>query len=376
MAILILTSTGGSPGVTSLAVGLALTWPRPVLLADCDPGAHQAILAGYLAGQTSNGKGLLRVAEAHRDRRPLREVVIDQSLALTEDDGDRRLFLPGFTKPGSAVHFGGVWEDLADTFARLGDVGFDVIVDAGRLGPYGLPSQLLERSALTAVVLRTSLRAVMSARVHLPVLARGRPVHDGRPDQLGLVLVGEGQPYGRAEMTKALERSACWPASGRPGDRRSPVRWAPPAPQVRLRPAGPVPPLRRRHTVRRDAADDRAGRERDMSDSVRLEPESRPAPALQDIPLFTEDLDAVRHPPVRLAGTPSRPSAGAARRPARARGLPPGPGARLGRRPGVDRAGLAPGGRAAPTGIGGRSPRSPNSTTARPDVRWSVTTGC
>jgi hypothetical protein len=59
VAILLLTSTGGSPGVTTLAVGLALTWPRPILLVDCDPGAHQAILAGYLAGRSSNGKGLL-----------------------------------------------------------------------------------------------------------------------------------------------------------------------------------------------------------------------------------------------------------------------------------------------------------------------------
>src|SRR5688572_10927998 len=78
MAILMLTSTGGSPGATTLAVGLALTWPRPILLADCDPGAHQAILAGYLAGRSAGGKGLLRVAEAHRDRRPLREVILDQ----------------------------------------------------------------------------------------------------------------------------------------------------------------------------------------------------------------------------------------------------------------------------------------------------------
>jgi len=54
-----LTSTGGSPGVTTLAVGLALTWPRPILLADCDPGAHQAILAGYLAGRSTSGKGLV-----------------------------------------------------------------------------------------------------------------------------------------------------------------------------------------------------------------------------------------------------------------------------------------------------------------------------
>ena len=36
-AILLLTSTAGSPGVTTLAVGLALTWPRPVLLVDATP---------------------------------------------------------------------------------------------------------------------------------------------------------------------------------------------------------------------------------------------------------------------------------------------------------------------------------------------------
>ena len=36
MAIIVLTSAGGSPGVTSTALGLSLTWPRPVLLADCD----------------------------------------------------------------------------------------------------------------------------------------------------------------------------------------------------------------------------------------------------------------------------------------------------------------------------------------------------
>jgi hypothetical protein len=204
MAILILTSTGGSPGVTTLAVGLALSWPRPVLLADCDPGAHQAILAGYLAGQSSSGKGLLRVAEAHRDRRPLREVVIDQTIPLTTEDAERRLFLPGFTRPSSAAHFGPVWEDLADTFDRLSDVDVDVIVDAGRLGTAGLPSALAERCALTAVVMRSTLRAVMSTRVHLPVL-RDEP----RPDEatrtkVGLLLVGQGRPYGRSEIADAL----------------------------------------------------------------------------------------------------------------------------------------------------------------------------
>jgi hypothetical protein len=205
VAILVLTSSGGAPGVTTLAVGLALTWPRPVLLADCDPGAHQAVLAGYLAGHSAGGKGLLRVAEAHRDRRGLREVVIDQCLPLTSEDGHRRLFLPGFTRPGSAAHFVGVWDELAETFDRLGDVDVDVIVDGGRMGTAGaLPPALLERSALTALVLGSSLRAVMSARVHLPTLAEGRRGAGDAGRRTGLVLVDPGHPYGAGEISRAL----------------------------------------------------------------------------------------------------------------------------------------------------------------------------
>jgi hypothetical protein len=205
MAILLLTSTGGSPGTTTLAVGLALTWPRPILLADCDPGAHQAILAGYLGGRSAAGKGLLRVAEAHRDRRPLREAVLDQTLPLSAEEDHRRLFLPGFTKPGSAMHFGGVWEDLAEAFDRLGDVDLDVIIDCGRLGPYGPPAPLLERSALTAVVVTSTLRSIMSARVHLPTLHDHPRLSSPDRGHLGLIVVGEGQPYRRSEIAKALE---------------------------------------------------------------------------------------------------------------------------------------------------------------------------
>jgi hypothetical protein len=204
--MLILTSASGSPGVTTLGVGLALTWPRSVLLADCDPGAHQSVLAGYLAGRSAAGKGLLRVAEAHRDRRPLREVVLDQCEPLADDHGYRRLFLPGFTKPASASHFGGVWTDLAETFDRLSDVGYDVIVDAGRLGSAGLPVALVEHAAQTCLILRSNLRAVMSARVHLATL-RDHP-RLGETGGLGLIIVGESEPYSRSEITKALNVSA------------------------------------------------------------------------------------------------------------------------------------------------------------------------
>ncbi|GAA1429409.1 hypothetical protein GCM10009616_11410 [Microlunatus lacustris] len=236
MAILVLTSCSGSPGVTTLAVGLALSWPRPVLLVDADPGASQAVLAGYLTGRSTGGKGLLRVAEAHRDRRNLREAVVDQCLTLAESDGDRRLFLPGFTRPGSAAHFAGVWDDLADTFDRLGDVDLDVVVDAGRLGPLGLPPALLERSALTVVLLGSSLRAVLATRVQLPVLTEQR-TGTGARGRIGLGVVDEGHPYRAAEIGRALATEV---VARLPHDPASAAHFSDGAPQHRKFAAAPL----------------------------------------------------------------------------------------------------------------------------------------
>jgi hypothetical protein len=204
MGILVLTSTSGSPGVTTLAVGLALAWPRSVLLADCDPGAHQAVLAGFLGGRGAGGKGLLRVAEAHRDRRPLAEVVIDQTVPLADDPQPSRVLLPGFGKPGSAGLFAGVWPDLVATFERLDDAGFDVIVDAGRLGAQGLPVPLVESAGPIAVVLGSSLRAITSARVHRStLLEQARSTTAETPP--GLVVVGPNEPYSAGEIGRALD---------------------------------------------------------------------------------------------------------------------------------------------------------------------------
>ncbi len=200
MSILCLTSCGGSPGATTLAVGLALTWPRPVLLVDADPGAHQAVLAGYLAGHSANGKGLLRVAEAQRDRRPLREVLIDQTLELGSEQSVRRLLLPGFTRASAARNFQPVWPDLTDAFLDLDALGFDVVVDCGRLGPEGIPPALADHAALTGLVMRSSLRSVISATVHLPALVDG-DVPGGR---VGIIVVGDGAPYGQREIARAL----------------------------------------------------------------------------------------------------------------------------------------------------------------------------
>lgn len=222
MALIVMTSASGSPGVTTAAVGLTLTWHRSALLVDADPGAHQAVLAGYLGGQVATGKGLQRVAEAHRDRRPLLEVVSDESIPLTAaahardgqdrpdnddrtaDTGPSRRLLPGFARPANAGLFGPVWPDLADTFVRLENAGVDVIVDAGRMERHGLPQALVDRADLVLLVTRSNLRCLAAARTYAGVLREQSRVAGGESN-LGVLVIGEGMPYGSREIGRLLE---------------------------------------------------------------------------------------------------------------------------------------------------------------------------
>lgn len=218
MALIALASASGAPGVTTTAVGLTLTWRRAALLVDADPGAHQAILAGYLGGQLATAKGLQRVAEAHRDRRPLLEVVSDETVPLTaadhardadgaaggSDSGPSRRLLPGFARPANAGLFGPVWPDLADAFVRLETAGIDVVVDAGRIERQGLPQPLVDRADLVVVVTRSNLRSLAAARTYAAML-RDQSRMAGGELNLGVLVVGDQMPYGSREIGRLLE---------------------------------------------------------------------------------------------------------------------------------------------------------------------------
>ena len=45
MAMFALISPGGAPGVTTTALAIALTWPWPVIVAECDPGGGDILAA-------------------------------------------------------------------------------------------------------------------------------------------------------------------------------------------------------------------------------------------------------------------------------------------------------------------------------------------
>ncbi|RLP08569.1 hypothetical protein [Propionibacterium australiense] len=214
MTLVLLCSATGSPGVTTSALALALGWPRSVLLVDCDRDPAQAVQAGWLHAAPLASRGLVDLAQAHRELQPVAPLLWGRTVDLLDagrggpdeqapGPGPVRRFLPGFTHPGSAVVFEPVWAELAEALAALSGSGVDVIVDAGRIGRTGLPRPLLAAAGAVLVVVRSSLRSLAAARLHLDGL-RETILDTAAGAEPGFLVVGPGMPYSNAEIAHQL----------------------------------------------------------------------------------------------------------------------------------------------------------------------------
>jgi hypothetical protein len=218
MTVIGLMSGKGSPGVTSTAVALALTWPLAshiapdatpvgagsaagrVLVVDADP-AGCGIGIGYFRGAVPGGGGLLAVANALDA--DLGDVLADQVVAL--DDSGTRLLLPGISDPLWTASVTGVWPALARSVAAISEAGVDVLIDLGRIGTAAAPTALLEAADALVVVARSSLLSIAGARAavrHVQQVA----VRVGVGElPLAVLLVGPDRPYSRAEIARSLD---------------------------------------------------------------------------------------------------------------------------------------------------------------------------
>ncbi len=124
-----------SPGATTVAAALTLTWPRPVLLVDADPAGGD-VVPGLLPGRVSTESGLVSwsVATRHLPALDAAASIGEHSVALPEV-GDAWA-MPGLQSAAQAGALtGGGWTRLATAVERCTSVlGRDVVVDVGRLG--------------------------------------------------------------------------------------------------------------------------------------------------------------------------------------------------------------------------------------------------
>jgi hypothetical protein len=193
VSVYALVSAGGSPGVTTAALALALGWPRQVILAECDPSGGD-ILAGLFAGHLAARNGLLPLAvEAGQNPDAAAAALWSQLIELDDERG--RLLLAGISDPRQGTGLAPVWPVLA---AALAAQPADVIADCGRLDGSTSPEPVLTAASMVALVLRPSLRQVTRARPRVEMLTQLLG-----PGRLALLLVGEGTPSAR-EISRAL----------------------------------------------------------------------------------------------------------------------------------------------------------------------------
>lgn len=175
-----------SCGVTTLAVGLAATWPseRQVLLVEADPAGGTIGAASGWAPEP----GLVSLAAAARR------------------GGDPNMvwehcqYLPG----GAAVLAGPALADqarnalgmLGPVLARLGELDADVLVDCGRIDPGSAALARWERADRLVLVGRPRL-------ADLQALATWREAGPLDAVHTGLVMVGDG-PYPDGEIAETL----------------------------------------------------------------------------------------------------------------------------------------------------------------------------
>jgi hypothetical protein len=130
--------------------------------------------------------------------------------------GTNARFVLGTRSHEQARSLLGLWEPLAVTLRSLEETGQDVIVDAGRLGLFGSPRPLVDAADLALLVVRSDLVSLSGARSWAESL-RDRFDRAGAGSNLGLVLIGDGEPFHAREVARVLSMPVVATVAWEPG---------------------------------------------------------------------------------------------------------------------------------------------------------------
>ena len=193
MAVFAMLSAGGAPGVTTAALALTLSWPGPVLIAECDPSGGD-ILAGLLSGHLPATAGLLALTlEACAGAEVPADILRRQLIGLDEEHN--RLLLAGISDPRQSAALQSALPWIAEAWPGL---RADVLADCGRLDALAAVRPVLSVASLAVLVLQPTLRQASRAvpRVEMLTSLMG-------PGRVVLLTVGDGAASSR-ELAKTL----------------------------------------------------------------------------------------------------------------------------------------------------------------------------
>jgi hypothetical protein len=203
MALIAVAADKGAPGVTTASVALAAVWPRPVLLAECDPAGGDLVyrLPAADGGRLDPRRGLLSLAVAAR--RGLQPHQVWEHAQKLRGGLDILVGVSG-AEQGAGLEL--LWGSVGRVLAAVPQA--DVVADCGRVGVDGPAYDLLAQASAVVLLTRVSLGEVIRLRDRVSVLAasmqrRGRPA--GRID---VVVITDYKNFGAAiaEVRQALRQ--------------------------------------------------------------------------------------------------------------------------------------------------------------------------
>ena len=216
MALVALVSASGAPGVTTTALAMTLLWPRQALLVEADPAGGSRVIAGYLEGKVMHNQGLTHLGIGARSQ-PVADLMWAQTLLLDKpvdgsprkrpsavlDAGKGRGVLTAVRDSAQAPNLTPLWPELAPALTGLEQVGFDVVVDAGRAGAMYAPLPLLRAADMVLLVTGSLLSDVNAALARVSALREdlGR---NPLIDTLGLLLIGQPREFSAQDIGETL----------------------------------------------------------------------------------------------------------------------------------------------------------------------------
>ncbi len=203
MALIAVAADKGSPGVTTAAIALATAWPRPVLLAECDPAggdlAYRLPAAG--GGRLDVQRGLLSLAIAAR-----RGLSPGQVWEHSQRLHGGLPVLTGVTTAEQGAGIDALWGRVGAVLADLPEA--DVIADCGRIGVDGPFYDLLAQAASVVLVMRATLAEVVRLRERVAAVAACGKKRNSAGPLVGVVAVAGQRDFSGtlAELGRALDQ--------------------------------------------------------------------------------------------------------------------------------------------------------------------------
>jgi MinD-like ATPase involved in chromosome partitioning or flagellar assembly len=193
MSLIAIASDKGAPGVTTAALALASVWPRPVLLAECDPSGGDLAYRFPAAsgGHLDPRRGVLSLAvTARRGMQPNQVWEHVQKLHGGLD------VLAGVTNAEQGAGLNQLWGPIGKVLAGLAQA--DVIADCGRLGAEGPVYDLLAEASVVLLVTKAGVGDVIRLRDRAAAVAAGAESRGRRGFGAAVLVVADTRKFAAA----------------------------------------------------------------------------------------------------------------------------------------------------------------------------------